>query len=197
MTTRYVHGMSALLAAALGAMPACDTDDGGDGMDSPRESLAPFDGREVFTGIFFVDGPVAKLLPELVTDIRQQGIESDDDAELERLRAQFPRPTEVDGEVRAEIDEFEARVLAAIDAADPTFFARFAEDMQSGDHFRVDAGLAEGAQALEAAVAAEYGMSLTELRQDPSKFRCWDFVVPGYILDIVWVVPPTYVYYWY
>ena len=190
--------MWVLLAAALGAATGCDADDGDDDV-ARSESLSRYDGEDLFVGIFFMDGPVAKRLPELVQDIRVQGGEPEDDEELERLRSQFPPPTEVAGEQREEIDRFEQRVLALVRAADPTFFARFAEDIQSGDHFRVDAALTEGSEVLEAALAADLGVTREELRKNPDAYRCFDWVVPGYIIEYVWVVPPgpVYVYYWY
>jgi SdpC family antimicrobial peptide len=190
--------MWVLLATALGAATGCAVE-GADDEVSRSESLARFSGQDLFVGIFFMDGPVAQRLPELVEDIRVQGGAPEDDAELEKLRSQFPPPTEVEGERRAEIDRFEQRVLALVEAADPTFFARFAEDLQSGDHFRVDAALTEGSEVLEAALAADLGVSSEELRKNPDQYRCFDWVVPGYIIDYVWVVPPgpVYVYYWY
>lgn len=189
--------MWVLLAAALGTATGCDTDRADDPMEG-AEALARYSGHQLFVGIFFMDGPVAQRLPELVQDIRVQAGAPEEDADLEQLRGEFPPPTEVQGERRVQLDEFEARVLASVERSDPTFFARFAEDVQSGDHFRVDAALTEGAEVLEAALAADLGVTPEQLRQNPESYRCFDWIVPGYILDVVWVVPgPVWVYYWY
>src|SRR6185503_6432406 len=50
--------------------------------------------------------------------------------------------------------ELRAELVAWIDAEDPTFFPRFAESIQSGDHFEIDASVGEAGDLLTRAIAA-------------------------------------------
>ena len=186
--------MCALLATSMIVPPGCDV--GGEGPDGGSDSTRSYTGEELVLGVFFMDGPVAELFPELLEEIQaRKGPQSEEEEnEAQRLLAQAPSPSDLSPEERAQLDEMEARILARIRAEDPTFFDRFADDMQSGDHFLVDAALAEAAEHMKVAVAAELGVSPDELMQDPSAFRCAPWFAVAFVAVAVYAVTAVVAY---
>lgn len=97
-------------------------------------SSSQFDGRTLYQGVFLLDGPVLKLFPE-GQEARRQAAE------------QGYRPD------RKTVELF----LDEIGRLDPSFFAEFAVEINSGDHVRVAAALQDGGQAFQKVVAQLQG----------------------------------------
>ena len=187
--------MSAMVAASLVVPPGCDVDGGRP--DDSSETARSYSGEELLLGVFFMDGPVAELFPELIDEIRERNrdrLSDEERNEGERILSQVPDPSELSDEDRAKLDAIEARILARISAEDPTFFDRFAEDMQSGDHFLVDAALGEAAEHVKVAVAAELGVSPDELMRDPSAFRCAPWFAVAFVAVVAYAVTAVVAY---
>jgi SdpC family antimicrobial peptide len=84
------------------------------------------DGRELFQGVLFLTGPQASLVAEA---------------------AQVPDDL-VERNQTTEAMAFVDAVVAAVDEIDPTFFARFAEQLRSGDPFTVEQAITEGREMI-------------------------------------------------
>src|SRR5215471_2582610 len=85
------------------------------GYTSPqRTSATPYDGQTLFRGLFFGSGPVAAKVPTVT-----------------KVAPYFP----------AEYKSVESQVIKYLQTRDPTFFDRFAKDIQSGDRVRIAAAI--------------------------------------------------------
>jgi len=82
---------------------------------------ATYDGETLFRGIFFAQGPVADQFPEIWKD--QQNIDFVEQMNTRQVR------------------ESATAFMAGMRAKDPTFFDRFASDIQSGNPVLVDDAL--------------------------------------------------------
>jgi SdpC family antimicrobial peptide len=102
---------------------------------APANRLAGMTGEEAFRGIFFGEGRVAAALPEIWEgkSLEQRTSEKLTD-QADRLAA-----------LRAGMDEMVARIAAA----DPTFFPRFGQAVQSGDRLKVGAAIDEAAALIK------------------------------------------------
>jgi SdpC family antimicrobial peptide len=113
---------AAVVAAALTA--ACS--DAGDtplqAPSAPEETR--FTGEEVFRGLVFAEGPVAQRVPELTAPIRAEQPDWDE-------------------EQRAVVAGWRRELVGDMRALDASFFDRFGEAMQSGEHLRIAAALDE------------------------------------------------------
>lgn len=99
-------------------------------------SAGPYDGETLFRGMFLDDGPVAQLFPEVWNDSR-----------LVRYREQVEQLL-----TPQQMEQQRQHLLAILNAQDPTFLARFASAMQSGDRIRIDAMMTETKGRLVSAV---------------------------------------------
>lgn len=82
-----------------------------------RTGQFQYDGITLFKGLFFASGPVPSRIPT-----------------LGRVAPYFP----------SEYKNLESQVIRSIQGKDPTFFDRFAGDIQSGDRVRISAAIKEG-----------------------------------------------------
>jgi SdpC family antimicrobial peptide len=136
-------------------------------------STTYYDGITLFKGLLFRTGPVAAKIPELWTLLGQQNVptrkESINQAtkaahtftslgkteaatamsKIAAKNAQIPASSPTEAMPDALVDN----IVASIDAADPTFFDRFATEMQSGDVVRADAILLEAGSLAADALA--------------------------------------------
>ena len=87
---------------------------------------APYDGPTLFRGLFFGSGPVGRLFPDIWDAARYRGY----DAEQPGVMA------------------FQASLTERLAARDATFFARFADDVQSGDRVRIASALEEAGRLM-------------------------------------------------
>jgi SdpC family antimicrobial peptide len=83
-----------------------------------------FTGEDVYRGLVWGEGPVSKLLPEVWS---MDAVAAHSDTK-EKMMAW---------------NDAKEHVVAKIKAKDPTFMSRFGEEMQSGDHLRVQAAMSE------------------------------------------------------
>jgi hypothetical protein len=128
----------------------------------------PFSGVDVFRGVFFGDGPVRSRLPELwnnplffrgttltqaqvAAELRtdQTALASAGESELAAIVGETATFLEnnpgLDPTPTVGVDStFQTDIISQINILDPTFFSRFAAEMQSVDHLRVRASLIEG-----------------------------------------------------
>lgn len=88
-----------------------------------------YTGEEIFSGINFGKGEVAKLFPEIWKSFHTNNKDS--------LRA---------------FDLLREKVVAEIKASDPTFMERYGREMQSGDHLRIDGALKESSAKITSAM---------------------------------------------
>jgi SdpC family antimicrobial peptide len=170
--------MSAILVS-LGCSAPADP-----GTSTPAPARAPRDGETVFRGIFFGEGDVGAQLPEMWgDDVAQQRAAITKSPELlaqqleqaiARMKASgwsdsvVARAQEALDMVRSgqslqdttpvEMSTLRDLMVARMDERDPTFFSRFAADMQSGDHLRVERAMND-AQAAVRDVAETIGTS--------------------------------------
>lgn len=89
-----------------------------------------YDGRTLYVGLAFGQGPVAALFPEL------EGLHS----------------------MAAGHEDYVNATVSEMASLDPTFFERFAHEIQSGDRVRIRAALAE-ADDLGAVAASRVGVN--------------------------------------
>lgn len=165
---------------ALGAGCAADATGSGSPNSAPSSAgeHVGYDGRTLFQAVFFNSGRAAEKTRGLWGDERSSYVtkqtpeelaasleRSADMMEAEHVaEAKAAYVREVAARVRAEkltandLSQSSERataiseaLLAQIDAVDPSFFAAFADHMQSGDPRRVQIGLAEGGERLLAA----------------------------------------------
>jgi SdpC family antimicrobial peptide len=100
-------------------------------------SQSPMDGETIFRGLVLDDGPVAKLFPEIWQDPQVVA--------YVRLANQHSSK-----EQRAAARQ---KLVDLVRKQSPTFFDRFAAEMQSGDPVRVEAALGEMTNLLTKGVA--------------------------------------------
>ncbi|MFC4077211.1 sporulation delaying protein family toxin [Salinithrix halophila] len=90
-----------------------------------------YTGKEIFAGLVFAQGPVAKLFPEVWTDDVLE-------------KAKDPKST-----------AFVNRLLDRIESKDPSYFNELQAAIQAKDHVKVDASLAKGGELLDQAMKEE------------------------------------------
>lgn len=98
---------------------------------SPRLPYV-FDGETLFRGLFFGQGPVAALFPEIT----------------ERLKAINPT---------IQTDQFIAQVIARLRQHDRSYFDRLAAGLQSGDHLTIEATMDHASKVFLKALQEEVG----------------------------------------
>ena len=101
----------------------------------------PYSGQTVFRGVFLGDGPVAKLFPEIW--------ESTGIAAYMQRAAQEKSPEA--------IAAGKQQIIDILQKQDPTFFARFGAEMQSGDRIRIQQALAEAGTRLKQELKNQVG----------------------------------------
>jgi hypothetical protein len=168
-TTRI---LAAFMASSMFlSATACSS---GPGTPEPTSSTAEkYSGVDTFKGIFFNQGPAAAALAEFRQGQPSQAPASGEEtiAALEHAVVQM----KADGWSQALIDKAQAQldtyragghppqatpeqtafaaelVTARIAENDPTFFDRFGAEMQSGDHVRVEAAMADALARIKTA----------------------------------------------
>ncbi|HEX2204495.1 MAG TPA: hypothetical protein VHG91_14385 [Longimicrobium sp.] len=131
LVTRIV---SPILLGALAFSTGCAGD-----LSAPTESVAEvarYDGETLLRGIFFGQGPVAGLLPELWEG---RSVEE---------RAQTP-------ERAAQVRKLQDAVVARIAKEDPSFFGRFESAVRSGDHLAIEAALQDAAKRVKLGLTSQ------------------------------------------
>lgn len=135
-----------------------------------------YSGEEIFLGLIFGEGEVAKLFPEIW-----------ESAEILEMRAEVtPEQAEV-------LKQFQSDLLNYLTEQNPAFFSRFSESMQSGNHLRIASALDEASllmfQALspESGFLAKYGVA--EISIDVQQLALW---VGGAIAVVVVAVVHAY-----
>ncbi len=117
-----------------------------------------YDGETVFRALMFGQGEVAQLFPEIWADeaaILQEARKRMSEQDLEVFDASLKAA-----------EGFWEKLVAAIGEADPTFFDRFAEATQSGDHLVILAALEEARDQLVVGMAAVLGVETKALQAD-------------------------------
>ena len=144
---------------------------------------ARYDGETVFRGFFLGTGPVAEQLPELrdpalalssrqltkeqlatqlegaAGRMRVEGKAGDAAGHIDRLVADLRAGSTTPEELLLARQNVETtsgdRIIARINAVDPTFLTRFAADFQSGDHVRIQRAIDEGGRLFLDAASVE------------------------------------------
>lgn len=126
-----------------------------------------FDGETLYRGLIFRSGPVARRVPELWSLLGSVP-RPPSDKSVETLRNSANRLASRDKEASAALNKIADAVsagaippgspteltsdatidatIAAIRASDSTFFARFADHVQSGDPLKVERGMVEASE---------------------------------------------------
>jgi len=136
-----------------------------------------FDGVTVFRGVLLGSGPVADLLPEIW------------DGELGQYRKFLSNPDET----TAALQE---RIISEIGNRDSTFFERFGNEIQSGDHLRIQRALNEGGSRILEVVTTidpESGSLGSRDGTDCHGCRCWDCYVDISVLAYAIAVAVAFV----
>ena len=197
-----------IIAAVLSStmfLTATGCSSGPTASDPPLSKAPPYSGVDTFKGIFFREGPAAEAVAPLWTAKAQETPQSTKQqiAQLEHAIAQMKQEgwsealiskaqaaldtLRAGGQLQeASVDEVTVArdlLVARIAETDPTFFDRFGGDMQSGDHLRVEAAMAEASAQLRAA--------LNTLGDAHSSYQLANkcIVIVIFILWF-WVIPP-------
>ncbi len=158
MTRMLRRGVALSLAALIGTTSACGVDASPDGDEQPAQRR--FDGEQLVDGLVFGVGPVADVVPE-ATQFDFDSLTEEEQRDLEqRLEQADMSPQDLE-DVRGLLErseafqEIRAEILDRVRTEDPTFLPRFADAIQSGDHFLIAAALDEAADKVgQAAVGA-------------------------------------------
>lgn len=142
-----------------------------------------YDGETVFRGLYFGEGPVAEMFPELWKQERyvatKKQLTSDDEHKLAELQN---------------------KLIARIREQDKSFFDHFGETMQSGDHLAIQKLMEQTGKLIYAATRAEIGKDpLAPVQNDMNVYRIVDFweyielyqwvAIYEYILLVLYVGP--------
>jgi SdpC family antimicrobial peptide len=123
-------------------------------------------GEDLFLGIFFGEGQVGQLLPEIWKGRSTSS------------RALSPEKTE-------QVLQAEANIVAEIHKQDPSFFQRFGLAVTSGDHFEVEAALMEAGSRLHTVSdAAQKGAS----NKAPNVWVDRETVLYWYLAGVVFLI---------
>lgn len=119
-----------------------------------QEAAPPMSGEALYRGLILAHGPVAERIPEIRDHFMARG----------SIR---------DAYVLRGLELFHDRLVGAIAARRPGFFAAFAESVTSGDHLRIAAALREAAGVTLEAVRQmpEVAPLRRALREDPARVR--------------------------
>ncbi len=93
-------------------------------------NIEKYSGEELFSSIFFLQGSVVEKLPQLVS-LKEQILAHEQSAY-----------------VFQHIDTVRNLLIEDIRQQEPLFFASFQQDMQSGDHFKIESAMEKGMSVL-------------------------------------------------
>ena len=142
-----------------------------------------YDGETIFRGLYFGQGPVAEMFPELWKQERyletKKQLTSGDEHRL---------------------TELQNKMVGRLRDLDKGFFDRFGETMQSGDHLAIQKSLEETGKLLYAATRAETGRDpYAPAENDLSIYRVvdvWEYfelyqwiAIYEYVLLVLYVGP--------
>lgn len=116
------------VGAILAAVSACATSE-----PTAPSAVVSYSGEAFFRGVFFGDGPVGAMLPEVWQGRQLEG---------------FGRTTAEAARVAALREE----IVADVRSADPGLFERFGAAMRSGRHVHIERALDEAGERLAATV---------------------------------------------
>jgi SdpC family antimicrobial peptide len=140
-----------------------------------------YDGETIFRGLYFGQGPVAELFPELWKQ--------------ERYLATKKQLTSKDEQ---RLTEVQNKIVARLRDQDKGFFDRFGKTMQSGDHLAIQKSLEETGKLLYAATRAETGRdAFAPIQSIADVYRyvdIWEYIeLYEFIAIYEWVVLVLYV----
>jgi SdpC family antimicrobial peptide len=124
-----------------------------------------YTGEEIYRGVFLGEGEVGNLFPEI----------------WDNYKSQFSGK---------EWSELKEAMVLALKESDPTFFDRFGEEMQSGDHLRIQSIIAESRSILKNSPQSK--KILGKLIQDDSenatpKVRQDVYIYDQFVLVFKWL----------
>ncbi len=122
-------------------------------------------GEEIIRGVFFGEGEVANLFPEIWENFRSQ----------------------LSGK---EWDEMKEAMVSTVKETDPTFLDKFGEEMQSGDHIRIQTIIAETRSILKNSPGSKRIINkiVTDDAENASpKVRVDLFIYDQFVAVIKWV----------
>ena len=112
------------------------------------ETNKHYTGEEIFSGVFFGQGEVAKLFPEM----------------WEQYQATINNNSQ-------EFEQIKNNVIAEIKEKDSDFFTNFGTEMRSGDHLRVQTALQGGAQEIRQLKNSEFNQEFVKSAYNVSSER--------------------------
>lgn len=127
------------------------TSEGGNLLNAqPRRTARVISDADLYRGIFFADGPVADLIPEIRDNLKISNVVNDRTV----LRA---------------FRGLHARIIAQIAQTYPAFLSSFGQAMRSGDHLRIDRALEDAAVVTIQAISEmpEIEQLRAEMQDDP------------------------------
>lgn len=113
-----------------------------------RGPVRVISGEVIFRGLFFGNGPVANMFPEIWGS-----------PQLATYASRLNDP---------DVLALEDRLIERLRADNPGFFVNFAQEMRSGDQLRIQDAMRYGAERLKFAVMAETGITPEAALADPT-----------------------------
>ena len=208
-----ITGLCALLASTSACRTAPEVK-----AEAPQATAPRYSGEQLFRGIYFGEGPVATQLPQFAERRRKAELDLNDKAamaiRLRQVSAEI-RATGGGDKLAAHFDalakqadtsklflEDSSKVTAAahvasrqeqtmrsIRARDPLYFERFAQDVQSGDHLKVEQAYTDGRKLIDTITTEDlndvFGGEGTKVA---APWLQWEVAVASYVVIIFFVV---------
>lgn len=127
------------------------------GQSSARDSFHTWSGEELFVGLFFGEGKVGQLFPEIWGGLEAHAF--------------------VEPELEARSKAIRDGVVQRVWTADPTFFPRFATAIQSGHRLVISEILDEGSHLLLDALLVELNMDAEEFERNRCSAGSQRFII--------------------
>ncbi|RAW03476.1 hypothetical protein [Pseudochryseolinea flava] len=136
--------------------------------ESKRSQVSSATGEELFIGLFFGEGKVAAMVPELY--------------ERSQLKNYLTSEAEI-----AAFKKFQQQAIQVIGESNPLFFKSFKRDITSGDHLRISAALKRSSAVLVRTIESMYGvkendfLELTQQLKSKTNFK--EVVLSGSVVN--------------
>lgn len=114
--------------------------------EARNSQVANYSGEELFSGLFFGEGEVVTLVPELY--------------DRSQLKNYLINQEEIEA-----FKSFQSKAIATIQNNNPGFFESFKKDMTSGNHVQISNALKTSSAVLVKAVETMYGVKQSSFEQ--------------------------------
>ena len=136
--------MTALLLVGLIALPPATVSQAAPAQTGEQRPVSSYDGEAIFRGLYFGQGPVADLFPEIWKQQRY----------LDRKKLLTP-------EDERRMEEVRERIITSLREKDKAFFDRLATTLKGGNHLAIQKALGEATEVTLAVLQKETGRDPT------------------------------------